>query len=156
MNFLGKLKAPYYSDSNQAADPVNVHCPKLSFKQRIIGFAVCVLVGLLLAICSWFTFGNWTRFGVIMTLGNIVSLCGTAFLVGPKSQVKMMFKKVRIAATIIYLLTMILTMVAALALHNPGLTVVACILQYLALTWYGLSYIPYARTAVKKVFSSIV
>uniref|UniRef100_A0AC11E6V8 SFT2 domain containing 2 n=1 Tax=Ovis aries TaxID=9940 RepID=A0AC11E6V8_SHEEP len=37
--------------------------------------------------------------------------------------------------------------------HNKGLALIFCILQSLALTWYSLSYIPFARDAVKKCFT---
>ncbi|KAI4889786.1 hypothetical protein NFI96_030813, partial [Prochilodus magdalenae] len=36
---------------------------------------------------------------------------------------------------------------------NRGLALVFCVLQFLAFTWYGLSYIPFARDAVIKLFS---
>lgn len=60
-----------------------------------------------------------------------------------------MFKKVRVVATVIFLIAIVLTLVSALVLRSVGLTILMCVFQYLALVWYGLSYIPFARSAVK-------
>lgn len=43
-----------------------------------------------------------------------------------------------------------------LQLHNPGLALLFVIIQSLAMTWYSLSYIPYARDAVKKTISTCI
>eukprot|EP00992_Anisonema_acinus_P009209 TRINITY_DN5403_c0_g1_i1.p3 TRINITY_DN5403_c0_g1~~TRINITY_DN5403_c0_g1_i1.p3 ORF type:complete len:157 (+),score=38.91 TRINITY_DN5403_c0_g1_i1:61-531(+) len=153
MEAVRQLKSKYYQSDQEGE---LVHCTSLSFKQRVIGFAVCVGTGLVMSVLSWMTFGHWLAFGVLMTCGNLCSLAGTLFLVGPKRQAKMMFKKVRVVATIMFLVFMGLTLVAALVLRNGGLTALLCIGQYLALIWYGLSYIPYARTAVKKAFHGLV
>lgn len=88
-------------------------------------------------------------FVILYSLGNIVGIASTLFLVGPKNQMKMMFKSGRIIATSVYLSMIFLTLFFAF----KGLTLLALIcsiLQILALIWYGLSYIPYARTVVKK------
>ncbi|GLG96386.1 Vesicle transport protein SFT2B [Gryllus bimaculatus] len=41
-------------------------------------------------------------------------------------------------------------------MHNAGLVLLFIILQWLALTWYSLSYIPYARDACKKTISACI
>ncbi|KAJ8093115.1 hypothetical protein PM082_020600 [Marasmius tenuissimus] len=58
-----------------------------------------------------------------------------------------MFKPVRIIATIIFLASIGLIFVGAFVIENGVLFV---IIQYLAYTWYTLSYIPYARQAILK------
>lgn len=74
------------------------------------------------------------------------------FLMGPCAQMKRMFDTVRIAATIIYLVAIALTLYFAFSkLKAKIIPVVACgIVQLLALLWYSLSYIPYARTMARK------
>lgn len=86
------------------------------------------------------------------TLGNITSIGSTMFLMGPLKQLKRMFEPTRLIATILVLLFFVLTLCSAF-LWNKGLALIFCILQSLALTWYSLSYIPYARDAVKKCFA---
>jgi hypothetical protein len=83
-----------------------------------------------------------------------------------------MFKPVRVIATIIFLSMIIMIFVSAFVLHSGTLSIskrhlvefvspvrfaqardaVFVVLEYLAFLWYTLSYIPYARAAVLKVF----
>ncbi|KAK6259247.1 Vesicle transport protein [Theobroma cacao] len=75
----------------------------------------------------------------------------TAFLIGPKRQVSMMLDPVRIYATAIYLASMIIALFCAFYVHNKLLTLLAIILEFGALIWYSLSYIPFARSMVSKI-----
>lgn len=73
------------------------------------------------------------------------------------SQLKNMFHSVRIFATIGYLATLILTLSVAFAYNGGGKTlliIICIIMQLLALIWYTLSYIPFARDMVVKVCAS--
>ena len=90
------------------------------------------------------------------TLGNLCALCSTGFLMGPLKQCKNMFKARRIWATLLYLVSMVLTLVAALKWKDTMLTLVFMLLQMGALTWYCLSYIPFAQRLAKKFFGSAV
>ncbi|XP_061176875.1 vesicle transport protein SFT2B-like [Saccostrea echinata] len=129
----------------------------LSWSTRLKAFAVCFVLGITLSILGsvllWFKNGL-VLFAVFYTFGNILSLASTCFLMGPFKQLKKMFAKTRVIATILVLVMFVLTLVCAFALKNPALTLVCCILQFLALTWYSLSYIPFARDAAKKCFAS--
>ncbi|VDM16901.1 unnamed protein product [Hydatigera taeniaeformis] len=57
----------------------------------------------------------------------------TFFLVGPVKQCKRMFAESRIVAALLFLY------------HKAALCLLFSILQFIALTWYSLSFIPYAR-----------
>lgn len=128
----------------------------LSWETRIKAFAVCFILGITLSIIGscllWLAHNGLTLFAIFYTVGNILSLASTCFLMGPLKQVKKMFAQTRIFATILVIAMFILTLVCAIALKNPILTLICCIVQFLALTWYSLSYIPFARDAVKKCF----
>ncbi|XP_074436358.1 vesicle transport protein SFT2A isoform X2 [Larus michahellis] len=78
----------------------------------------------------------------------------TCFLMGPLKQLKAMFEPKRLVATVVMLLFLVLTLCAVFWWNKKGLAVLFCILQFLAMTWYSLSYIPFARDAVIKCFSS--
>ena len=103
----------------------------------------------------------------------------TCFLMGPVNQLKKMFAPTRIIATIMIFVAIALTLYAALVvsliiqicnfifvilysifcifqLHNAGLALLFIIIQSLAMLWYSLSYIPYARDAVKKTVESCI
>ena len=130
-------------------------CPSLTLKQRVIGFIVCTILGLIFSLLSFgvvlsLAKGNPARFAVPYTLGVVCSLSGSCFLMGPIRQIKRMFAKTRIVTTIIFLLAIVMTLISAFAFKNGWLVLLFVIIQYCAFTWYSLSYIPYGRTAVKK------
>ncbi|XP_057384223.1 vesicle transport protein SFT2A isoform X1 [Balaenoptera acutorostrata] len=131
----------------------------LSFNTRLKWFAICFVSGVFFSILGtgllWLP-GGIKLFAVFYTLGNIAALASTCFLMGPVKQLKKMFETTRLLATIVMLLCFILTLCAALWWHKKGLALLFCILQFLSMTWYSLSYIPYARDAVIKCCSSFL
>eukprot|EP01017_Pseudomicrothorax_dubius_P016861 TRINITY_DN1905_c0_g2_i2.p1 TRINITY_DN1905_c0_g2~~TRINITY_DN1905_c0_g2_i2.p1 ORF type:complete len:182 (-),score=38.33 TRINITY_DN1905_c0_g2_i2:150-695(-) len=133
--------------------------PTLTFKERFIGFGVCVLIGLLLELVSLGSFkeiirGEPGRFAICYTLGNVLSLVGTSFLTGPVKQFKNMSDPKRLYTSLTYLGAMILTLVSALYLQKGLLVIIFVIVQFAAYVWYVLSYIPYGQECAKKVFKS--
>jgi hypothetical protein len=64
------------------SDNQNDSCfPSLSFKERMIGFAVCFLLGLVIQFLSMgsligFFLGRTSKFAFLYTIGNIISLVG--------------------------------------------------------------------------------
>ncbi|KAG7171168.1 vesicle transport protein SFT2A-like isoform X2 [Homarus americanus] len=129
----------------------------LSWSTRIKGFAVCFGLGFLFSILGTaflFLPRGLVLFTVFYTLGNVMAISSTCFLMGPINQCKKMFAKTRIIATIIMILALIMTLIAALVIHKKALAILMVVIQFCAMTWYSLSYIPYARDAAKKCFGS--
>ncbi|KJA18590.1 hypothetical protein HYPSUDRAFT_950889 [Hypholoma sublateritium FD-334 SS-4] len=124
----------------------------LSKTTRLYGFGGCLLAGFVLSLLGTIvlTLGQLTLFAVLYILGTIVSLVGTGFLIGFFKQLKLMFKPVRIVASVIFLASIGLVFVAAFVLSNGVLSIIFVIIEFLAFTWYNLSYIPYARSVVSK------
>ncbi|XP_030638320.1 SFT2 domain containing 2b [Chanos chanos] len=129
----------------------------LGWGSRVKGFIVCFAIGVLFSVLGtcllWVPRTGLILFAVMYSLGNIASLASTMFLMGPLKQVKRMCDKTRALATAIMITCLVLTLCAAFWWKNKGLALLFCILQFLAFTWYGLSYIPFARDAVIKLFS---
>ena len=99
------------------------------------------------------SFIHQVPFVVNCTVGNIIALSGSCFLQGPKNQAKKMFHETRRWSAVAYLSSLILTLVFAFApFPGPGwkwlLLMVLLIIQYAAVAWYCLSYIPFARDAI--------
>ncbi|KAG2348518.1 SFT2-domain-containing protein [Suillus weaverae] len=115
----------------------------LTRTQRLYGFVGCLVIGFALSLLGSILLflGQLGSFAVLYTIGILVSLVGTGFVIG-------MFKPVRIIATVVFLGSVGLVFVGAFVLKNEVLFV---IVEYLAYTWYNLSYIPYARSAVLKL-----
>ena len=127
--------------------------PSLTLRQRVIGFAIWVILGFIFSMLSFgvilaIASGKPARFAIPYTLGVIWSLSGSFFLMGPLRQLKRMFAKTRVLITIVFLLAIVMTLISAFAFKNGWLVLLFVIIQYCAFIWYSLSYIPYARTAV--------
>lgn len=125
----------------------------LTRTQRLYGFVGCLIIGFALSLLGSILLflGQLASFAVLYTIGIMVSLVGTGFVIGFASQFKLMFKPVRIIATIVFLGSVGLVFVGAFVLRNEVLCIIFVVIEYLAYTWYNLSYIPYARSAVLKL-----
>ena len=98
-------------------------CPSLTFKQRLWGFAICFGIGVLISLGSMRFFhkllhGNPTPFAINYTLGNLISIGSTGFLVGPKRQLKRMSHPTRAVVALVFVLAAIATLVCALVLPH--------------------------------------
>nr|CCC91760.1 conserved hypothetical protein [Trypanosoma congolense IL3000] len=154
-------KIPTTLSSNNVEDgegEADIGCPSLTWKQRIIGCCVCIAIGSLLSLLSFTAIMSldMVTFGVIYSLGNVASISSTLFLAGPKTQMQRMFSEGRWLATTVFVLSMISTILVAVLLGSALLVLLLCVVQFLAMMWYVLSYIPFARTAVKNCFQGMV
>jgi hypothetical protein len=99
--------------------------------------------------------GQVLPFAILYSIGSVLGLASTMFLVGPLRQFKLMFHKNRWIATLLYLLLIGLTLFVAFfdklnKRQKVPLILILVILQFLAACWYSLSYIPYARKVLSK------
>ncbi|KAJ8407251.1 hypothetical protein AAFF_G00278250 [Aldrovandia affinis] len=138
-------------------DKVADEASKLGWGTRVKRFIACFVLGAfcsVLGVCLlWLPTIGPVLFAVLYTVGNLASLISTMFLMGPLEQLKMMCDKSRALASAIMLTCLVLTLCAAIWWKKNWLALLFCILQFLASAWYGLSYIPFARDAVMKMFS---
>ncbi|XP_053933647.1 vesicle transport protein SFT2B isoform X2 [Cuculus canorus] len=122
-----------------------IDATSLGWGTRVKGFIACFVIGCLCSLLGtcllWVPRKGLMLFAVFYTLGNIASIGSTCFLMGPMKQLKRMFEPTRLIATIVMLW------------RKEGLALLFCILQFFALTWYSISFIPFARDAVKKCVS---
>ena len=134
--------------------------PSLTWQERLGGCLACMALGYILSLGSFFRFrdllhGNPTSFVLYTTVGNIISLSGSCFLSGPKSQLEKMFHDSRKMATILYLGSLVMTLVVAFVKEFKGQAFLLLVLvgvQYVAVFWYCLSYIPFARQMAQRLF----
>ncbi|KZO99328.1 SFT2-domain-containing protein [Calocera viscosa TUFC12733] len=119
--------------------------------QRFYCFGACMAIGFVLSLLGsiLLILGQTWTFALLYTVGIVVTLVGTGFLIGFFRQLKMMFAMVRIVATIIFLASIVLVFIAAFVIGSQVMAIILVIVEYLAYTWYCLSYIPYARQLVK-------
>lgn len=151
------------AQSNPGGDNETPHCPacldflpSLSFRERLLGCVTCMICGYILSFGSFLRMkdlmiGNPVPLVVHVTVGNIIALCGTCFLTTPTNQLQRMFHKKRKLASIFYLGSLGVTLFLLLLprfMFRGFLLFLLMIGQYIAITWYCLSYIPYAREFV--------
>lgn len=104
-------------------------------------------------------YGNAVPIVTTVTLGNILSLAGTLFLAGPASQLKRMFHPTRAVASFMYLGSVGVTFFLLIMPHFLGrgfLLILLLLGQYAAITWYSLTYIPFARDILKKCCRRVI
>uniref|UniRef100_A0A8C5MMM6 Vesicle transport protein n=1 Tax=Leptobrachium leishanense TaxID=445787 RepID=A0A8C5MMM6_9ANUR len=158
---MDKLKKVLGGQDNEDNDFEQVlETSSLSWGTRIKAFLACFCIGVLCSILGtcllWVPKSGLSLFAVFYTVGNIASLFSTLFLMGPMKQLKRMFETTRLIATIAVLVCLALTLCSALWWKIKGLAVLFCILQFFAMAWYSISYIPFARDAVKKCFTACI
>mmetsp|Transcript_4871 Transcript_4871/g.7213 ORF Transcript_4871/g.7213 Transcript_4871/m.7213 type:complete len:239 (-) Transcript_4871:61-777(-) len=147
------------SSSSSSLEDLSDMCPKLTFQQRVIGFASCYGLGYLITFGSFGLFirlveGNPLPFVTMYTLGNILSLLSSVFLCGPKRQFKNMFDQKRRTTSMLYLSTLFLTIVVACLPFDStiklSILVLLLVTQICASLWYSLSYIPFGRRTAQR------
>lgn len=129
--------------------------PSLSYKERMIGFAVCFGIGSLIQLLSigsviGFLLGKPGKFAVLYSFGNIFSVIGTFFLCGPASQLKNMSDPKRKYSAIIFVSSLTMTLLSYYAFHSKIFTVIFLLIQMVSYYWYILSYIPFGRDLCSK------
>jgi hypothetical protein len=81
-----------YFSSSQSNNELEQMCGglQLTRMQRFYAFGGCFATGTLVSLCSTLLFisGNVAGFAVLYTVGNIIALIGTGFLIGFMSQFK--------------------------------------------------------------------
>lgn len=92
---------PIHSSSAAAEEPKESCCsflPELSWRERCIGCATCMIAGYLLSMGSFWRIkdlmtGNPMPFVVNATVGNMIALAGSFFFTGPTQQIKDVSRK---------------------------------------------------------------
>ena len=130
-------------------------CPTLTWEERLYLFIGCYAAGVALSLSSIFSFpmllaGDPAPFAWKYSIGNCIGIASSSFLVGPRAQLEQMASPVRLGATLVYLASILVTVVAALVLEHALLTLVAMVVQFCALAWYSASYIPFGRLCIRR------
>ena len=96
--------------------------------------------------------GHPKRFTLFYSLSALCSMGSSLFLMGPVAQLKSMFDPTRVLATSVYIGSVICTLLAAILAKSIILVLLMLIIQFIALAWYCLSYVPYGREMVLSCF----
>ena len=135
-------------------------CPTLTKGQRMLGFVVCFAFGSLLSMSALgslpsLLLGNPAPFAFKYTFGNLLSLGSSSFLVGPEKQCRDMSAPERRTASLVYVVTLIGTLTCVFVLKAQFLSFCFVVVQFAALTWYMLSYVPYGQQCLKRLLARV-
>jgi hypothetical protein len=128
-------------------------CASMTLQDRLVGFGICFVLGNACSASSYRHLVHWkpNTFALTYTLGNIIALCSTFFLWGPKAQIRGMTDPKRIVLAMGYLGTIALTLISAVLLQKTPITLACMVVQFVVGTYYSLSYIPGAQYACSKL-----
>lgn len=120
---------------------------EMSYTTRLGGFAFCFILGWMLSLTSFTSFGalllgNPLPFAFKYTIGNALSMCSFCFLQGPARQLRGMCSSERRVSTLCYLLSLAATLYCVFSLRSKLLSIVCIAAQFLAAAYYALSYLP--------------
>lgn len=154
---------PSFLRTDEDEDFASACCPRLGFKQRLFGCACCFLVGQLIQFCSFGAvagvfMGHPGRFACLYTMSNIMMMAASFFLSGPQAQCRKIKAKDRFKTSFIYFATMVLTMTMVFSHHFFGrpLLIMLCVaVQWMALVWYVLSFVPYGHSFTRRTLRAL-
>mmetsp|Transcript_4462 Transcript_4462/g.12168 ORF Transcript_4462/g.12168 Transcript_4462/m.12168 type:complete len:209 (-) Transcript_4462:1668-2294(-) len=133
----------------------------MPYWQRVLACGLCFFAGAAMLLLSTLLLPviilRPEKFALSFTLGNLLCMGSTCFLVGPRAQLDAMFHPVRASAAFLFCGAMASTIFCALfARHGKYILVlVSLITELCALAWYALSYIPYGRALIASIFPGI-
>lgn len=127
--------------------------PSLSKKQRIIGFMMCISLGVFcFFMCSLYVpvlVFKARKFAVLYTLGSLFFLMSFSALWGPVNHLKHLFSGDRLLFSLVYFLTIAATLYFSMWQRSFFMTILCALVQILAMAWYIISYIPGGQTGLK-------
>ena len=154
-NLVGQTIGPGAKQAiDEAQQALGGVCPALTYKQRLYGALGCIAFGFLLSIGATLALMGGKKYlsgyAIMYTLGNICSIAGSGFIIGPCRQAKLMCDPIRRVAFTIYFSTMVATILVAIYVMDPLLIFTMIVIQYCALIWYGASFVPFGRACITK------
>jgi hypothetical protein len=127
--------------------------------QRMYGFILSIGLGIFCIVLSTMFLPSIIftsrKFAFLYTLGNLLLVGSTMFLIGPWQQLKTMFgNKERLIPSSVYCFSMLVTLTCALQGWNVAIIMTFIIVQMIAMGWYLLTYIPFGQRMFGLLFSA--
>jgi len=154
-----------YANIKGASKPPNSEADQLvmgmSYKRRFQLFVATLLLSVLFFGLA-FVIGLPTlvlrphKFALCFTLGSLMFMGSFAMLKGPSAQLKSMIAKDRIPFTLLYLISMLLTLYACLGMRSYILAIICSGFQMTALVWYLVTFIPGGSNGMKYFINAMV
>lgn len=118
----------------------------LSGETRFIGFGISFGLGLISIMASFIFLEDIVEepspFCILYSVGFLFLIASTFFLLGPCRQIRHLMKPCRFVCATVFFITLILTLVMAIAIEDTTLTIVSLVIQFIAFGLYVISLCP--------------
>eukprot|EP01083_Nonionella_stella_P256277 878552_1 len=145
---FGVISVDERIEENNERQLLDTTCFDLSYHQRIAGFLMSIFAGVAFLGLSFTLMIIPRKFALCYAFANISFCMSTIFLVGPKKQLQQMFSENRFVLSAVYLSSLGLVLFLALSGFSFVLIVPALIIQFVALAFYIISYLPFGFSVV--------
>uniref|UniRef100_A0A383W8P8 Vesicle transport protein n=1 Tax=Tetradesmus obliquus TaxID=3088 RepID=A0A383W8P8_TETOB len=162
MGFMDRMKALGQKITGQEPEPETLpqqllrqvdEATTMTWRQRAIGFGITFGLGILFSFLSLMFLWTLqvTKFAVLYSIGSVLSMGSTMFLMGPGKQCKNMVQPHRALATFVYLASIAGTLAVAFTIGSAILVIFLLIIQFMAMIWYCVTYIPGGQEFMKRM-----
>lgn len=110
----------------------------LTFAGSVACYIICILLFPILSL-------RFKKFAILWSMGSIFFLISFGILQGFKAYMQHLFLSTRILFTIVFGVSIILTLVSSLSLKSTVLSMLFAIIQMLSAIWYTVSYFPLGK-----------
>lgn len=143
---------PTYNNPGVSAPQQEPSWFKLSRFEKIVGFGCCLAASMFCFIFSFFMFPvlalNPRKFALLWTMGSFLFVMSFGILQGPYAYIRHLTSRDRIIFSGIFFGSIVLTMYCALILRSTILTLLASIVEVVAILYYVISYFPFGATTL--------
>ena len=85
------------------------------------------------------------KFALLWSLGSIFFLVSFGVLQGFVPYLQHLFLSARIIFTVVFVTSIIMTLISSLSLHSTLLSIIFAVIQLISAVWYTVSYFPLGR-----------
>jgi hypothetical protein len=122
----------------------------LSWKQRLVAFAMCLTCGLVMLSLSFMYLslvfvGAPAKFSLCYAMANMFLMASSLFLVGPTKQLSQMFSAQRAPVSAVYIASLLLLFYVSWQWRSFFIVIPVLVVQFASLAAYVLSYIPFGQ-----------
>lgn len=148
---------PTYNSAAATEEPLWFQLSRL---EKIVGFACCLAASVLCFVVCFFLFPVLAlkprKFAMLWSLGSVLFVVSFGVLQGPYSYARHLVSRDRIVFTVVFFSSVFWTMYAATVQKSTVTTIVASVVEMLAIVYYTVSYFPFGALTLTFFGSYVV
>ncbi|ABN64678.2 syntaxin 5-like protein [Scheffersomyces stipitis CBS 6054] len=120
--------------------------------EKLVGFSCCLAASVLCFVLCFFMFPVLAlrprKFGLLWTMGSVLFVVSFGVLQGPYSYTRHLLSRDRVLFTGIFFGSVLLTLYSAVIVRSSLMTILASLIETLAIIYYTISYFPFGSTTL--------